>query len=102
MRTLLFVQQEDRIDWMANLSDSEKNAIKRTYDSLDCVMNSLREELNERHITTKPYRNNLNTKKNLRPGKRNRNAVTQIIKLYSCNDAATNKTIEELFQKLET
>ncbi|WP_133128727.1 hypothetical protein [Legionella nagasakiensis] len=100
MRTLLVVKRGEVLPWLPPLNSAELDAIKRVYDSLDCVMNALRDELAARHISTAPYKRETAEKK-LTPGRRNRNAVIRIITLYTKEASQLNSKLDVLFDAIK-
>lgn len=101
MRTLLAVQQDLPLDWIQAISPQDKKTIDSVYQTLECVMNALRDELNARHFKTKAYKRRLNPEK-IAPGRRNRQAVSRIILLYARTTNSKNTKIDALFNAIET
>lgn len=100
MRTLLVISEGHTLSWLPSLSQAEKSAIIHVYNALECVMNALRAELAARQISTAPYKRTLPARK-ITPGRRNRNAVTHIITLYSKQAVTMNTKLEQLFNAIE-
>ena len=101
MRTLSAVDRGVARLHLPTLTSLEKNAIKRVYNALECVMNALRDELSIRCIITVPYRRDL-TAKVISPSRRNWNAVSRVIALYGKETVTTTNTkIEKLFEAVE-
>lgn len=99
MRTLSAVMQGQALPPLPVINQSQREAVGRVHRVLDCVMESIREELVERHITTAPYTRNYNSKQ-IRPGRRNLSAISRIIDLYCNPTAVENQTIEQLFNEV--
>jgi hypothetical protein len=80
--TLFAIDKGYSLDWLpAALNSSEKNAITRVFQALQCVMEALREELKIRHAKTEPYLYDL-AKEHCHSERRNRDAVFRIIIIY--------------------
>ncbi|GGI83734.1 hypothetical protein [Legionella impletisoli] len=100
--TLILVKNGGQFEWLPELKESEREAIKHVYEAITCVMNALRAVLEERHIRTQPYKHDLNLSKTLTPGRRNREALLRIITLYGNEEIKPNDQIEQLFEQLES
>ena len=101
MRTLTAVAEAQPVSTLPVLDLSEREIVAQVHNTLDCIMEALRDELLNRHITTASYARNKGTKF-VKPGRRNLNAVTRIIELYcSHKSLAENHTIEQLFSEVE-
>ncbi|CEK09562.1 hypothetical protein [Legionella hackeliae] len=98
MRSLAAVLDDQKIAALPLATQEQKEAIGRVYRALDCAMEAIRHELLNRHITTIPY-TRCNTHKSLKPGRRNLDAITRIMALYSNPVVLENKTLEQLFQE---
>lgn len=99
MRTLLAGFKGTEIDAGPLLSDCDKMAIQQVYISLDCMMNSLRDELQHRHISTAPYSRGNHGK--VAPGRRNLQALRRILELYHDDNKGRNLVLEQLFNEIE-
>lgn len=99
MRTLLAAFKGSEIDAGPLLSDGDKMAIEQVYISLDCMMNSLRDELQHRHISTAPYLRSHHGK--VAPGRRNLQALRRILELYQDDKKGRNLVLEQLFKELD-
>ncbi len=100
MRTLLAITCGAALSWLPILTCAELRALVHVYDSLECVMNALRDELAVRHINTAPYKRELSATE-ITPGRRNRNAVIRILSLYFKGGVEKNTKIEQLFKEVE-
>ncbi|WP_419420089.1 hypothetical protein ACNVED_01980 [Legionella sp. D16C41] len=99
MRTLLASYQGYKI-LPRTLLPAEKEAVLTVYTVLNLVMNTLREELKNRHIVTDPYDHDIKTK-TLTPGRRNLQALQRVLDIY-CEPSTVQMTnLEQLFAKLE-
>lgn len=101
MRTLAAAKSGNLLSWLPGLNETERQAIEQVYTALEVVMHALRSVLEARYISTEPYNHNKHSKK-LTPGRRNRNAVFRVITLYAREKPHDNRTLEHLFQALET
>lgn len=99
MRTLMAGFKGSEIDAGPLLSESDKMAIEQVYISLDCMMNSLRDELQHRHISTAPYLRSNHGK--VAPGRRNLQALRRILELYHDDKKGRNVALEQLFNELQ-
>ncbi|KTD22080.1 Uncharacterised protein [Legionella lansingensis] len=99
MRTLIAILEDQQISALAPPNQQQKEAIARVYKILDCVMEAIREELFNRHITTAPYSRHSGHKP-LMPGRRNLNAITRIMNVYGNSATFENKTIDALFKEI--
>lgn len=99
MRTLAAAMQGQIIPLLPILSENEQEVVAKVYRTLDLAMEALREVLVSRHITTTPYCR-ISTKE-IKPGRRNLNALTHILELY-CSEQQRdrNMLIEQLFTEL--
>lgn len=102
MRTLFILSEGGKSDWLPALSMADEEAIKFVYQVMDKLIRALIEELGQRCITTQPYEYDRRSKFSLNPGRRNRNAVLRIIRIYSKKNIKPNKKILELFKKIES
>ncbi len=98
--TLFTIDKGQLLDWLPALSSTEKNAITRVFQALQCVMEALRDELKIRHASTEPYVYDL-AKQQIHTGRRNRDAVFRIIAIYGSETLTMNNTVEELFNLIE-
>jgi hypothetical protein len=98
--TLYTIAQGGPIDWLHSLSSVEKNAIKRVFQALQCVMETLRTELKNRHVTTEPYVYDL-AKQQLHTGRRNREAVYRLLAIYGRETITMSASLEKLFNFVE-
>lgn len=99
--TLTSVARGDMMDWLPPLTNEERLSVEVAYVILADIMNTLRDELAARQIVTSPYEHQLPDKK-IRPGRRNRDAVFRILRLYSHKRWASNTRLEMLFQQMES
>lgn len=99
MRSLAAMLEDQRIATLPLANHQEKQAIDHVYHALDCVMESLREELMNRGITTIPYARH-STNKPLKPGRRNLDAIKRAMTLYSNPLISENQTLEQLFKEI--
>ncbi|MDP1603728.1 MAG: hypothetical protein Q8M03_10735 [Legionella sp.] len=100
MRTLTAVFNGYENPKLPLLMNNEKNTVRDVYLNLECVMNSLRDELKNRQISTAPYsRDNYN--KLVNPGRRNLKALERIIELYCENKRGRNQLLDRLFAEIE-
>lgn len=98
--TLFTIVHDKPIDWLPELNIAEKKAIASVFQALQCVMEALRMELKNRHVTTEPYVYDL-AKPYLQAGRRNRDAVFRIIAIYGRETVTMSDTIEKLFGFVE-
>ncbi|WP_131783610.1 hypothetical protein [Legionella gresilensis] len=82
------------------LSTFEKEAVFNVYTIIYIVMDTLREELKNRHIVTAAYEHNIDNKI-LTPGRRNLQALQRILEIYCEQPLASSEALEELFAILE-
>ncbi|WP_133130924.1 hypothetical protein [Legionella yabuuchiae] len=100
--TLILVKQGGQFEWLPELKPSQYAAVLRVYEAISCVMNALREVLEERHIKTQSFKHDALPSKPLTPGRRNREALLRIITLYGSEEIKPNRQIEQLFKQLES
>ena len=86
--------------WLSPLTDEQQQAIERVFQALHCVMESLRVELENRHVHTEPYVDNM-YKNNINPGRRNRDVVARILLVYVDEPNGINQSIDSLFNDIE-
>lgn len=98
--TLFTIIQGFPLDWLPSISCMEKNAIERVFLALQCVMEALREELKNRHVTTAAYVYDL-AKQQVHARRRNRDAVFRIIAIYGRNTITISDSVEQLFSAIE-
>lgn len=98
--TLFTIDKGHLLDWLPALNNTEKNAITRVFQAVQCVMEALRDELKIRHAATEPYVYDL-AKQQIHTGRRNRDAVFRIIAIYGSEAVTLNNTVEELFNFIE-
>lgn len=98
--TLFSIDQGTIFDWLPSLSKSEKNAVGRVFYALQCVMEALRIELKNRHVTTEPYVYDLG-KQYLKARSRNRAAVLRLIAIYGGETISISDSVEKLFEFIE-
>ncbi|KTD62322.1 hypothetical protein [Legionella shakespearei] len=98
--TLFTIVQGKPIDWLPELNMAEKKAVASVFQALQCVMEALRMELKNRHVTTEPYVYDL-AKPYLQAGRRNRDAVFRIIAIYGRETVTVSDAIEKLFGFVE-
>lgn len=97
MRLLRAAYMGKEISQFAPFLEHEKQAIKKVYLILNCVMNTLRIELKQRQVSTRPYQYR-NLIKPVQPGRRNRQALIRIIELYCFVNRPKNLRLEQLFK----
>lgn len=98
MRTLLALKEKITLPWF----ETDKNilmTIEEVYNALEIVMNALRDELNLRHIKTQSYKRKL-PKDLIKPGRRNKDAITRLVSIYKKVDVRNHDKINELFKLL--
>lgn len=98
--TLFSIDQGKPLDWLPTLNISEKNAVGRVFHALQCVMEALRIELKNRHVTTEPYVYDLG-KQYLKARSRNREAVFRLIAIYGRESVSISDSVERLFEFIE-
>ncbi len=98
--TLFSIDQGIVLDWLPSLTQSEKNAVGRVFRALQCVMEALRVELKNRHVTTEAYEYDLG-KPYLNARSRNREAVLRLIVIYGGETISINDSVEKLFEFIE-
>lgn len=86
--------------WLSPLTEEQQQAIEHVFQALHCVMESLRIELENRHVHTEPYVDNL-YKNNINPGRRNRDVVARILLIYVDEPNGINQSIDSLFNDIE-
>lgn len=86
--------------WLEPLTDRQRKAIEQVFQALHCVMESLRIELENRHVHTEPYVDNL-YKNNINPGRRNRAVIARILLIYVDRPNDINESIDSLFNDIE-
>ncbi|MGQ3889773.1 hypothetical protein ACQUW5_12175 [Legionella sp. CNM-1927-20] len=99
MRTLIATYKGQNL-LSKPLSNFEKEAVLNVYMILYTVMDTLREELKNRHIVTAAYNHKINDKV-LTPGRRNLQALQRILDIYCDHPLKESSCLEELFSKLE-
>lgn len=99
--TLYAISHGNSLDWLPPLNSSEKLAITKVFETLQCVMEALRIELKHRHVTTEPYINDFG-KQLFQVGRRNRDAVFRLLVIYGQEKLVINDTMEKLFNYVET
>lgn len=100
LHTLRIIIEGSSFDWLPKLNKYENSAIISVLGALQCVFEALRVELKNRSISTEPYIANV-SKKCMRVGKRNREAVHRIIAIYVEESVSSNGGIEKLFNLIE-
>lgn len=98
--TLFTIVQGKPLEWLPALNKAEKNAVERVFHALQCVMEALRVELKNRHVTTEPYVYDLE-KLYLQARRRNRDAVFRLIAIYGCETVTISDSVEKLFGYIE-
>ncbi|BCA96858.1 hypothetical protein TUM19329_32190 [Legionella antarctica] len=98
--TLFSIEKGNGFDWLPPLNTTERNAITRVFQALQCVMEALREALKIRHAAAESYAYDP-AKQQIHTGRRNRDAVFRIIALYGSEAVTLNNTVEELFNYIE-
>lgn len=98
--TLFTIIQDKSLDWLPPLNKSEKNAVAGVFHALQCVMEALRVELKNRHVTTEPYVYDLE-KQYVQARRRNRDAVFRLIAIYGREPITISDSVEKLFGDIE-
>lgn len=98
--TFFAITQNSSFDWLPPLTAVERAAVDDVFQALCSVLDALRIELKNRHITTAPYVYSL-AKQNPYIGHRNRDAVFRAIAIYSRQTTIHSDAIEQLFQLIE-
>lgn len=99
MRTMLALKNNMHFSWI-EINENKLKAISKVCDSLEIVMNALREVLLIRHIETEPYNWDI-SEDNISPGKRNRDAIIRVTEIYDNREFDENKKISDLFNVWE-
>lgn len=99
MRTLAALLKDQEVTGVARPTSKQKESLNRVYQTLNTIMEALREELRQRNIMTEPYPSD-NAHKILKPGHRNLNAIIRVMNLYCDSIVTENKTIDALFQEM--
>ncbi|KTD81595.1 hypothetical protein [Legionella waltersii] len=97
--TLELIISGKSLDWLPSLREIERNAVQKVYRALKSVMEVLRIELKNRHVSTEPYKQPEN--KAFEVDRRNREAVFRIIEVYGCENTPNNDLLEKLFHDME-
>lgn len=100
MRSLQAASLGHQIVNFPMLKPAEQAKVRQIYTVLECVMNSLRRELECRSISTVPYERDFKAKV-IRPGRRNLQALCRILSLYGDNSAEENQRLNALFKEVE-
>lgn len=100
MHTLYALVQGQKFDWLPVLVEEEYAGIKTVFQTLEQIMEALREELKNRRIITECYRYFLPERQVGSRG-RNREAILRARTLYRSNATKTNVHLEELLQLLD-
>lgn len=100
MYTLFSIIENKPLDWLPQLTAIEKNAIITVFHALQCVMEALRSELKNRHVTTDSYVYDLG-KDQVQARRRNRDAVFRILAIYGSETITMNETVEKMFSFIE-
>lgn len=99
MRSLNAVVNDQVVDGFPLLNHAEKQAVHRVHQSLECLMETLREELDSRMIATAPY--DRHDAMVMKPGRRNLQALYHIVALYQDQPIEENPLLQRLFEQLE-
>ena len=98
--TFSAITQGMSFEWLPPISIEEQTAIETVFQTLDCLMETLRLVLRKRHIITAPYAYDMK-KQEVHIGHRNRDAVLRVITIYGGRCINANDKLEELFSALE-
>lgn len=98
--TLFTLVKGNEVDWLPTLTKTETKAIKEVFLALQTVMEALRDELKNRHISTEAYIYDLE-KQAVQTRKRNRDAVFRIIAIYGHDSITLSDAVEKLFHDVE-
>lgn len=98
--TFFAITQGGVFDWIF-MKEDEKKIIDEVFKTLSCVLESLRDELRNRHVLTDPYRYQLVLPHLPSIGYRNREAVRRVLAIYGSKGATSHDAIEELFRFVE-
>ncbi len=99
--TFFFIKEGGAFDWLPTLNSLEQKIIHDIFDALCSVMDSLRVELKNRRIITKPYAYK-QVKQNVQIGHRNRDAVLRVLAIYGIQSIyMDDEEIEQLFRIVE-
>ncbi|MGQ3891779.1 hypothetical protein [Legionella sp. CNM-4043-24] len=98
MRSLLAVIHGQVSGFFPDLDDSDRQAVRQVYNALDCLMNTLIDELRGRHILARAYeREGLDVK----PGRRIVQALQRILYVYALDWEKKNECLDQLFDELD-
>lgn len=101
MRTLQAAYLGYQVANVPLLNPVEQERVSEIYFILDNIMNVLREELEHRSITTNPYERQYPSKE-VKPGRRNLQALRRILSLYAEKSIHENTRLNQLFQAIES
>lgn len=98
MHSLRSSYSHEGVSWRSKLTSNDKLAIKHVYEILSTITESLRDELIERQIKTKPYEHKV-LLKSIIPGRRNRTAIEHAITVYAISNLRPNDSkLDSLFE----
>lgn len=100
MYTLNLITNGRFFEWLPPPNRAELSAIRRVFDTLKCVMEALRIELQSRHVMTQPYQADLAADYR-QAGRRIRDAVYRIIVIYGSEKMVMSESLEKLFRSIE-
>ena len=98
--TMKAVINDTPLDWLPLLNLGEKKVIEGVLNAVQYVMEALRAELKNRHVTTQAYRYE-SAKHDIEIGRRNRDAVLRALSVYGSSGVTTSTTLEQLFSDIE-
>lgn len=99
MRSLLAAAEGQAITGLPLFDENERGTFKHAYLVLDSLMNGLRNELQQRHISTLPYCRELH--RQVKPGRRIMLALKRILAIYPYATEEKNETLQRLFDELD-
>lgn len=98
MRTFYAAKQGLSIRGLESLDTHEKETVTAVYEVLNCLMESLLDELRNRHFTVKSYLDNRD--KAIKPRHRILRAIKRVLLIYKIDTPKHNELIEQLFAEL--
>lgn len=88
------------VNGFPTMNTEEKDAIKYVFHILSCIMESLRIDLEQRHLLGEPYRYHV-LSPDIEIGVDYREAVNRAMTLYQFTPQPDNKNLDLIFQSLE-
>lgn len=82
------------------MNNEERDAIKYVFHILCCIMESLRIDLEKRHLLSEPFRYHV-LSPNIEIGIEYQKAVNRAITLYKLTPQFDNKNLDQIFQSFE-